>query len=234
VTAKGKDQRGPWGEATAEATVDEALRLMKPTRHCTPEVLALLAAELPGISGSVSEIAAMKPLRLASRLIGMQFVDEDDLFDIARDVDEDDLFDIARDLIAGFQAMLGPQPEPEAKPEPEQPKAAPAPEQRARQKSARTEEEYRRLLLGSAQGRKSTMSGDIRLGATVIESFETMSGDVTLDGTIVLSGGSTMSGDLRGSAYMPRGARISTISGDDRLDVRVESYEELARLAGLT
>jgi hypothetical protein len=219
-----KNQHDPWGDATAEATVDEALRLMKPTVHVTEPVKAALATELPGISDSVTEIAHMSPLRLASRLIGTRFVDEDDLFDIAKD------------LIAGFQAMLGPQPEPEAepKPQPEKPKAAPAPEPRTRQKSARTEEEYRRLLLGSAQGRKSTMSGDIRLGATVIESFETMSGDVTLDGTIVLSGGSTMSGDLRGSAYMPRGARISTISGDDRLDVRVESYEELARLAGLT
>lgn len=72
-------------EAGDEATIDEALRLMKPTVHVTEEVKAALATELPGISGSVAEIARMSPLRLASRLIGTEGVEEDDLMDVARE-----------------------------------------------------------------------------------------------------------------------------------------------------
>jgi hypothetical protein len=86
-----KDQREP----ADEATVDEALRLMKPTAHVTPEVKAALATQLPGISDSVAEIARMSPLRLASRLIGTE------------GTEEDDLMGIARELIASFREMLG-------------------------------------------------------------------------------------------------------------------------------
>jgi hypothetical protein len=60
-----------------------------------------------------------------------------------------------------------------------------------------------------------------------------MSGDVVLDGTIVLGGGSTMSGDLRGTVYVPRGVSISTMSGGDHLAVHEKSWEDLARRAGL-
>jgi hypothetical protein len=89
------DRHGPGDEAT----IDEALRLMEPTAHVTEPVKAALATELPGISGSVTEIAGMSPL--ASRLIGMEAVTG------LEGVAEDDLMDIARDLIAGFKAMLG-------------------------------------------------------------------------------------------------------------------------------
>ncbi len=85
------DQRGTGDEAT----IDEALRLMKPTAHVTEPVKAALATELPGISGSVTEIAGMSPLRLATRLIGLE------------GVAEDDLMDVARELIASFKKMLG-------------------------------------------------------------------------------------------------------------------------------
>lgn len=88
-----------------EATIDEALRLMKPTAHLTPEVRAALATQLPGISDSVTEVARMSPLRLASRLIGLE------------GVAEDDLIDVARDLITAFRQMLGldsaPSPQPQ-------------------------------------------------------------------------------------------------------------------------
>jgi hypothetical protein len=395
-----------------EATIDEALRLMKPTPHVGEEVKAALATELPGISGSVTEIAQMSPLRLASRLIGTS------------GVAEDDLMDVARELIASFRGMLGldsapPQPQGplnvtvaverqlgeltarelltrlaadpgqfddiaaalratrlvrQARESPwavpaadgsldaartaeyleylsrpgsipqrlwpprggarpgtlesvfgrearlmanpftgrqfsgldewgndwnELPEAdhlamawavatghrnlPPVPDARrltddlfARRRPAyireiaedfaearrrdpqlagmsrwfteetaagmapaasarprRTEEEYREMLANSAQGHRSSMTGDIRLGETVIRSFKTMSGDVVLNGTIVLDGGSTMSGDLRGTAYVPRGVRFSTMSGDDMLAVHEKSYEDLARRAGL-
>lgn len=399
-------------EPADEATVDEALRLMKPTVHVTEEVKAALATELPGISGSVAEIAGMSPLRLASRLIGTQ------------GVQEDDLIDVARDLIAGFRGMLGTDSAPSqpqgplsvtvvtekrlneltarellarlaadpgqfddiaealratravrqagqhpwavpgegggldvtataayleylsrpgsipqrlwpprggARPETleslfgresrlmvnpftgqlfsgldewgndwsELPEAdhlamlwavaaghrnlPPVPDARrltddlfakkrpaylrevtedfaearrhdpqlasmsryftgetaaglaaVRAQPRHTEEDYLKMLLGAAQGHKSSVSGDIRLGATVVESFKTMSGDVVLNGTVVLRGGGTMSGDIKGTAYVPRGVTISTISGDDRLDVYVRSYADLARQAGLT
>jgi hypothetical protein len=403
----GKDQQEP----ADESTIDEALRLMKPTVILTEEVKAALATQLPGISGSVTEIARMTPLRLASRLIGTE------------GVEEDDLMDVARELIAAFRAMLGEDPAPSqaqgplnvtvqvekrlneltarellarlaadpgqfddiaealratrlvrqagaspwavpgdggsldvtrtaeyleylskpgsipqrlwpprggARPETlesvfgrearlmlnpftgqafagldewgndwnELPEAdhlamlwavatghrnlPPVPDARrltddlfARKRPAylreiaedfaearrhdpqlaamsryftgeaaaglataqaqprRTEEDYRAMLLGAAQADRTSMSGDIRLGATVVESFKTMSGDVILNGTVVLRGGGTMSGDLKGTCYAPRGVRISTISGDDRLDVYVRSYADLARQAGL-
>lgn len=394
-----------------EATVDEALRLMKPTVCVTEEVKAALATELPGISGSVAEIARMSPLRLASRLIGTV------------GVAEDDLMGIARELIAAFREMLGPDSAP---PQPQGPlnvtvtvekklgeltagellarlaagpgefgdiaealratrlvQAAgqnpwavpagdgtldvtatagylgylsrpgsipqrlwpprtgtrpatleavfgrearlmlnpftgrefsgldewgndwstlpdavhlamlwavatghrnlpPVPDARrltgdlfARKRPAylqevvedfeearrhdpqlasmsrwftaetaaglaaaqarprRSEDDWRKLLLDAAQGHRSSMSGDIRLGATVVQSFKTMSGDVVLDGTIVLGGGSTMSGDLRGTVYVPRGVSISTMSGSDHLAVYARSWEDLAYQAGL-
>jgi hypothetical protein len=403
-----KDQREP----ADEATIDEALRLMKPTPHVTPEVKAALATELPGIADSVTEIARMSPLRLASKLIGTE------------GVAEDDLMDVARELIAAFRAMLGldsapPQPQgplnmtvqvekrlgeltarellghlvadpgqfddvaealratrlvrhagqspwaipglgggldvtataeyleylsrpgsipqrlwpPRGGTRPETLESAfgrearlmvnpftgqtfagfdewgndwnelpetdhlamrwavatghrnlpPVPDARrltddlfakkrpaylreitedftearrhdpqlaamsryftgetatglaaAQARPRRSEEDYLKLLLGAAQGDRTSMSGDIRLGATVVESFKTMSGDVVLNGTVVLRGGSTMSGDLKGTCYVPRGVTISTISGDDRLDVYVRSYADLARQAGLT
>jgi hypothetical protein len=399
-------------EAGDEATIDEALRLMKPTPHVGEEVKAALATELPGIAGSVAEIARMSPLRLASRLIGTE------------GVAEDDLMDVARELIASFRGMLGldsapPQPQgplnvtvsvekrlgeltarellarlagdpaqfddiaaalratrlvrhagqgpwavpaggggldvartaeyleylsrPGSVPQrlwpprdgtrpetlesvfgrearlmvnpftgqmfagldewgndwnelPEADHLAmlwavatghrnlpPVPDARrltddlfarkrpaymreitedfaaarlrdpqlasmsrwftedaaaglttaARARPQRTEGEYREMLLGAAQSHRSSMSGDIRLGDTVVQSFKTMSGDVILNGTIVLGGGSTMSGDLRGTAYVPRGVRFSTMSGDDNLTVYEKSYEDLARRAGL-
>jgi hypothetical protein len=400
-----KDRREP----ADEATIDEALRLMKPTTHVTEEVKAALATELPGISDSVTEIARMSPLRLASKLIGTQ------------GVAEDDLMDVAREIIASFKAMLGtdsaqpqgplnvtvvtekrlgeltaqellarlaagpgefddiaaalqatrpvrlagqnpwavpasdgtldvartaeyleylsrpgsvPQrlwpPRSGTRPETlesvfgrearlmvnpftgqafsgldewgndwnELPEAVhlamlwavatghrnlpPVPDARrltddlfARKRPAylreieedfaearrhdpqlaamsrwfigeaaagltgtqprprRGEEDYRRMLSGAAQSHRSSMSGDIRLGETVVQSVKTMSGDVVLNGTIVLGGGSTMSGDLRGTAYVPRGTGFSTMSGDDSLTVYEKSYEELARRAGL-
>jgi hypothetical protein len=404
----GKDQREP----ADEATIDEALRLMKPTVHVTLEVKAALATELPGIADSVAEVARMRPLRLASRLIGLQ------------DVQEDDLMDVAADLIASFRKMLGldsgpPQPQgplnvtvavekrldeltarelltrlaadpgqfdeitealaatrpvrlaganpwavpgsngsldvartaeyleylsrpgsvpqrlwpPRTGTRPESLESLFGRESRlmvnpftgqafsgfdewgndwnelpeadhlamlwavatghrnlppvldarrltddlfARKRPAylreitedfaearrhdpqlasmsryfagatatglaaaqaqprRTEEDYRKMLYGAAQAHRSSMSGDIRLGATVVESFRTMSGDVVLHGTVVLGGGGTMSGDLRGTAYVPRGVSISTVSGDNSLDVYVRSHEDLARQAGLT
>lgn len=397
-------------ENADEATIDEALRLMKPTVILTEEVKAALAGQLPAISDSVADIARMSPLRLASRLIGMQ------------NAEEDDLLDIARELIAAFRAMLGPDPSRPQEPvhvtvtaekrlsdltarellellasdpgqlddiapvlrQTRQVRAAgespwavpdtdgnldvaatmdylgylsrpgsipqrlwpprggtrpgtlesvlgretrlmlnpftgqafsgldeygndwgtlpeavhlamlwavatghrnlpPVPDARrltddlfarrqpayvreitedfeaarrrdpqlasmtryftgeaaagltgAQARPRRTEQDWRRMLLDAAQSHRSSMSGDIRLGGTVIQSFRTMSGDVVLDGTIVLDGGSTMSGDLRGTAYVPRGARISTMSGDDRLDVYERSWEDLARQAGLS
>lgn len=403
-----KDQREP----ADEATVDEALRLMRTTVHVTDEVKAALATQLPGISDSVGEIARMGPLRLASRLIGME------------GVQEDDLIDVARDLIAGFREMLG---EDSAPPQPQGPlnvtvqvgkrlneltprellgRLAEDPSQfddvaealratrlvrkagenpwavpvagggldvartmeylehlsrdggipqrlwpvrtgerpgtlesafgrearlmfnpftgktfagldewgndwgelpeadhlamlwavatghrnlppaldarrltddlfarrrpaylreitedfaEARRRdpqlasmsryfTAETasglaagqarprlgEEDYLKMLRGAAQGHRSSMSGDIRLGATVIESFKTMSGDVVLDGTIVLGSSSTMSGDLRGTAYVRRGVRISTMSGSNSLDVYEKPDEDLARRASRT
>ena len=398
-------------EAADEATIDEALRLMKPTPHVTPEVLAALATQLPGISSSVTEIAHMSKLRLAIRLMGTE------------GVAEDDLTDVARELIASFKELLG---EDSAPPQPQAPlnvtvavekrlneltarelldrlaadpgqfdeitealrvtrqvrqagqspwavsgvsggldvaatadyldylsrpgsipqrlwpprggtrpetlesvfgrearlmlnpftgqefagfdewgndwndlpeadhlamlwavatghrNLPPVPDARrltddlfARKRPAylreiaedftearrhdpqlasmtryfsgetaawtaaaqalprRTENDYREMLLGAAQGRRDSMSGSIRLGGTVIESFSTMSGSVHLDGTVVLGSSSTMSGSLHGTAYVPRGVRISTMSGSDHLTVYARSYEDLARLVGL-
>ena len=398
-------------EAADEATIDEALRLMRPTPHVTPEVKAVLGTELPGIAGSVAEIAQMRPLRLASRLMGTP------------GTAEDDLMDIAKELIASFRELLG---EDSAPPSPQAPlnvtvavekrlneltarellarlaadpgqfdeiaevlratrpvrvagqnpwavpgtsggldvartaeyldylarpgsipqrlwpprggtrpetlesvfgrearlmlnpftgqtfagfdewgndwndlpetdhlamlwavatghrNLPPVPDARrltddlfarkrpaylreiaedftearrhdpqlagmsryftleasagppaAQTRAHRSEEEYREILLGAAQGRRDSMSGSIRLGGTVIESFSTMSGSVHLDGTVVLGSSSTMSGSLHGTAYVPRGVRISTMSGSDHLTVYARSYEDLARLVGL-
>jgi hypothetical protein len=60
-----------------------------------------------------------------------------------------------------------------------------------------------------------------------------MSGSVTLDGTIVLGNSSTMSGSLHGTAYVPHGVTITTMSGSYHLAVYEESNERLARRAGL-
>lgn len=394
-----------------EATIDEALRLMKPTPHVTEPVKAALATELPGISDSVTEITQMSPLRLAARLIGTEGVAEDDLMDIARELiasfkgmlgldsaqpqqqgplnvtvaiekrlDEltprelltrladdpsqfDDIavalratrlvrqvgqdlwavpadgngLDVARTMeyleylsrpgsipqrrwpvrngtrpatlesVFGHEVRLMFNPftgqqfsgldewgnDWNALPEavhlamlwavatshrnlPSVPDARrltddlfaenrPAYLQEivedfdearrhdpqlasmsryfteemaaglspARTQTRRTEEDYLNLLLGAAQSRRSSMSGDIRLDETVIQSFTTMSGDVVLGGTVVLGSSSTMSGNLRGIAYVPRGVRISTMSGGDRLTVYEKSYADLARQAGL-
>jgi hypothetical protein len=224
MKTESKSHRSPWDAATAEATVDEALRLMKPTAHVTDEVKAALATELPGISGSVAEIAAMTPLRLASRLIGTEYVAEEDLFDIARE------------LIASFRALLGTEPaQPQPAPAPAPPPVAPARAQSRKTPPGKplTEDEYRKVVFGAAEARRDSMSGSVHLGATVIESFSTMSGNVHLDGTVVLGSSSTMSGGLSGTAYVPRGVSISTMSGSNRLVVRVRSYEDLARQAGL-
>jgi hypothetical protein len=398
-------------EHADEATIDEALRLMKPTVHVTREVKAALATQLPGISDSVGEIARMSPLRLAVALIG------------TGGTEEDDLADIARDLIAGFRELLGPDSAPSqpqgplnvtvqvekrldeltarellarlaadpgqfddiaealrttrlvqkagaapwvipglgggievtataeyleylskpgsipqrlwpprggTRPETlesvfgrearlmlnpftgqafagldewgndwnELPEAdhlamlwavaashrnlPPVPDARrltddlfarkrpaylreiaedfaearrhdpqlasmsryftqgaaagltaAQARPCRTEEDYLDILLGAAQARRSSMSDGIDLGAVVIKGFRTMSGDVRLSGTIVLGSSSTMSGSLSGTAYVPRGVRMTTMSGSNSLAVYEKSYADLARRAGL-
>jgi hypothetical protein len=395
-----------------EATIDEALRLMKPTPHVTEEVKAALATGLPGVSGSVTEIAQMSPLRLASRLMSLKGVAEDD-----------DLMDVARELIASFKAMLGLDSAPSQPTGPLNVTVAlekrlgeltprelltrlagdpgqfddiaaalratrlarqagqdlwvipgdgggidvartveyleylsrpgsipqrlwpprggtrpatleaifgretrlvlnpftsqafsgfdewgndwnalpetvhlamlwaaaaghrnlpPVPDARrltddlfaerrpaylreiiedfeeARRRDPqlagmtryfteetaaglsagqarprRTEDDYRKLLLGAAQGHKDVMSGGIRLGPVVIRSFEAMSGGAVLDGTIVLGNSSDMSGGLRGTAYVPHGVSISAMSGRDDLTVYVRSYAGLTSQAGL-
>jgi hypothetical protein len=211
-----------WGEATKpEATIDEALRLIRPGRHLTPEVIALLATELPGVSASVSEVAAMTPLRLAAKLIGMPSVEEDHLMDIAREV------------IANFQALLAqgqpaaPRAETPAPPPPPAARKADAP------KGKLPEREYRALLHGAAQGRLRPMSGTVSKGPVVIQGFTGMSGTVKLNGTIILSDSSTMSGTVCGTAYAPPGVSVTTLSGDNDLDLRTESYEALCKRAGL-
>jgi hypothetical protein len=403
----GKDQREP----TDEATIDEALRLMKPTIHVTLEVKAALATELPGIADSVAEVARMRPLRLASRLIGLQ------------DVQEDDLMDVAADLIASFRKMLGEDAAPPQPPGPlnvtvavekrldeltarellarlaadpgefddiaealratrqvraagqspwavpglgggldvaataeyleylskpgsipqrlwpprggarpetlesvfgrearlmvnpftgqafsgfdewgndwnELPEAdhlamlwavatghrnlPPVPDARrltddlfarkrpaylreiaedfaearrhdpqlaamsryftgeaaaglatAQAQSRRTEEDYRQLLFGAAQAHRSAVNGSIRLGPVVIESFSASNGSVHLDGTVVLGSSGAANGSLHGTAYVPRGVRITAANGSDRLTVYARSYADLARQAGL-
>jgi hypothetical protein len=402
----GKDQREPDGEAT----IDEALRLMKPTPHVGEEVKAALATQLPGIAGSVAEVAGMTPLRLASKLIGTLGVAEDDLMDVAREliasfrgmlgtdsapaqpqgplsvtvVTEKRLGELtARELLARLAADPGqfddvaealratrlvrqagehpwavpaadgtldvaatagyleylsrpgsvpqrlwpphagkrpatleavfgrearlmlnpftgqqfsgldewgndwnelpeadhlamlwavatghrnlpPVPDPRrltddlfarkrpaylreviedfAEARRRDPQLAAmsrhfAPEAaaglRAQARPRRTEDDYRQVLLGAAQARRDLVSGSVRLGPVVIESFSTMSGSVHLDGTVVLGSSETLSGSLHGTAYVPRGVRISTMSGSDSLAVYVKSYEELARRAGL-
>jgi hypothetical protein len=396
-------------EAGDEATIDEALRLMKPTVLITDEIKAALAVTLPGISDSLAEIARMTPLRLASRLIGMPGAEEDDLLDIACELtatlkamlglgsaqpqgplgvtvtagkrpgdltvrellerlaaepgEFDDIaaalratrpvraagqnpwalpdgsggLDAARtaeyleylsrpgsipqrlwpphggtrpatlESVFGREArlMLNPftgavfsgldewgndwnaLPEqvhlamlwavagghrnlpavPDARRltgdlfarkrpaymreiaedfeearrrdpqlaamsrwftgETAAGTASPAP--RAR----RTEDEYRQILRGAAQARRDLMSGSIRLGPVVVASFSTMSGSVHLDGTVVLGHSDTMSGSLDGTAYVPHGVTISTMSGSCRLDVYEKSWADLARQAGL-
>jgi hypothetical protein len=393
-------------ETGDETTIDEALRLMRPTPHVGDEVKAALASELPGISGSITEIAQMSPLRLASRLIGLE------------GVAEDDLMDIARELIASFKAMLGLDAAPAPTPGPvnvtvalekrldeltprelltrlagdpsqfddiatalratrlvlqagQNPWAIPGAggldvtrtmeyleylsrpgsipqrlwparggarpetleslfghevrlminpftgqqfsgldewgndwnalpetvhlamlwavaashrnlpsaldarrltddlfaqtrpaymqeivedfeearrhdpqlasmsryftEETAAGRPAprRTEEDYLNLLLNVAQAHRGAMGGDIRLGEVVIQSFKTLGGDVVLRDTIVLRNSGTSGGSLYGTAYVPRGVRISTLGGNDRLNVYEKSYEDLARRAGL-
>ena len=80
-----------------EVSIDQALRLMKTTQIITETVKAGLAVELPGMSTpppTVGDLAAMRPLTLASRLIGLP------------DVPEESLLDIARELIVSFRKML--------------------------------------------------------------------------------------------------------------------------------
>jgi hypothetical protein len=403
----GKDQHEP----DDEATIDEALRLMKPTPHVTPDVKAALATQLPGIADSVTEIANMTPLRLARRLMGMQGVEEYDLMDVARELiaafkgllglpsapsqpqaplnvtvqvekrlneltarellarlaaDPGQFDDIAAALRATRQVQRagtspwavpgasgnldvartaeyldylsrpgsipqrtwpprgGTRPEtlesvfgrearmmlnpftgqmfsgldewgndwndlPEAdhlamlwavaaghRNLPSVPDArrltddlfarkrpaylqeiaedfeearrhdpqlaamtryftqdAAAGPAAAQTRPRHTEDEYRTVLLGAARARQDLMSGSVRLGPVVVKSFSTMSGSVHLDGTIVLGSSETMSGSLHGTAYVPRGVTISTMSGSDRLAVYEKSYADLARQAGL-
>jgi hypothetical protein len=394
-----------------EATVDEALRLMKPTVHVTEEVKASLAGQLPGISDSVTAIAHMGPLRLAVALIGTQGVAEDDLTDIARDLiaafgkmlgeaaaparqsplnvtvttekklgemtaaellgrlvgdpsqfdeiaealrntrlvrlagrhpwvlpaadgsldtaatldylgylsrpgsvpqrlwpprggtrpatlesvfggesllmvnpftgqafsgfDEwgndwnalpeavhlamlwavttghrnlpavpdarrltDDLFArkrpaYLREIAEDFEEARRRDPQLAAMTRYFSGETAAGPLAPAPAISRRTEDDYRRILSGAAQGRRDVMSGSIRLGPVVIDSFSTMSGSIHLEGTVVLGSSSTMSGSLNGTAYVPRGVRISTMSGSDHLALYVRSYEDLCRQAGV-
>lgn len=210
-------EAGTWATATAGVSVDEALRLMKPTPRVTEEVKAALATELPGVCGSVAEVAGMSPLVLASRLIGMQFVDEDDLVGIARD-----LVAAFRDMSGSGTAQAGDQAPAAAVKPPAEKKAAPG------------EAGYRALLIAASTGREKSMSGTIRPGATVIGSFSTMSGSVHLEGTVVLEDSSTMSGDITGTAYVPAGVRFSTMSGSKRVTVHAMTWEALARQAKLT
>lgn len=226
MSPKTKDKApDPWGTATAEVTVDEVLRLMKPTACVTEEIKAALASELPGGCPTVAGVCEMTPLRLAAKLIGTPLVDEDALFDIARD------------LITAFREMSGasPAPEPEAAPPAREVPQVPRPEVPPGFPGGkeRTEAEWRRLLREASTGGEKSMSGDIEPGKTVIDWFSTMSGDVHLDGTIVLGDSSTMSGDITGTAYVPRGVRFSTMSGGKHVTVQARSYEELAKLAGL-
>jgi hypothetical protein len=219
---------GPAGEIT----VDEALRLMKPTAHITDVVKGALAVQLPGISSSVFEIAQMKPLRLAAGLIGLEVV-------IPSAVTEEDLLDVARELISSFRAML----DLDSSPPPGSVNVAvsvetatagrPRPRPRPRPQPPRAEDECRKLLLNAAEGRRTAMSGSLEIGPVVVDSFSTMSGSVHLNGTIVLGNSSTMSGSLNGTAYVPAGTRISTMSGSNRLAVHAMSYADLARRAGL-
>jgi hypothetical protein len=97
----------------------------------------------------------------------------------------------------------------------------------------RTEEDYRKMLRDVAQSSRRTSGGDIRLGEIVIASFAAMGGDVVLRNTIVLDNSRTMGGDLRGVAFVPRGVSITTLGGDNSLEIYEESYERLARRAGL-
>jgi hypothetical protein len=399
-----------------EVSIEEALRLMKPTKHINEPVKAGLATELPGICRSVSEVAAMRPLLLASRLIGLPDVDETALLDIAREITASfrDMLGLeasapaaqapiqvtvvqdktlsemtARELLTALAAdpaqfddiaaalaatrlvqQAGPHPwavtaadgtaldldltmsyleylsRPGSIPQRtwhgrrpvtlqdafgrevllmvnpftgelfsgldgwgndwgKLPDAAhlamiwaagsrprhrnlPTGELNARQltddlfarrqpayireiiedftaaqqhdpqlasmsryltqeaaasftgvpaqpaaRTARSGLDYRAMLEQIAQSHRSANSGDIRLRDAVVVSFSTMSGDVVLQNTIVLRNSSTMSGDLRGVAYVPHGVAITTMSGDDNLAVYEESYERLARRAGL-
>jgi hypothetical protein len=97
----------------------------------------------------------------------------------------------------------------------------------------RTEEDYRRLLFGAAQAHRSAVNGSIRLGPVVIESFSASNGSVHLDGTVVLGSSGAANGSLHGTAYVPRGVRITAANGSDRLAVYEKSYENLAHQAGL-
>lgn len=98
---------------------------------------------------------------------------------------------------------------------------------------SRPERDYGDMLREAAQSRRDLISGSVHLGPVVIRSFSTMSGSVTLDGTIVLGNSSTMSGSLHGTAYVPHGVTITTMSGSYHLAVYEESNERLARRAGL-
>jgi hypothetical protein len=209
-------KHGDSAKTGSEVTVDEALRLMKPTALVTEEIKAALATQLIAVSDSPAEIAEMSPLLLASRLIGMN------------GTEEEELLGIARELAAAFRAMLE---DGSARKPAKAPARPPAP---SRQGIPRLpDEDYRAALRAVSLGRQTAMSGDIRLGPVVIDSFDTMSGSVTLEDTIVLGHSSTMSGSIHGTAYATGGTRIFTMSGGNNLVLRVVPYEELARRAGV-
>jgi hypothetical protein len=93
--------------------------------------------------------------------------------------------------------------------------------------------DYRNMLLEAAQAPKNQFNGSVQLGPVVIRSFSATNGSAHLDGTIVLADSGATNGSLRGTAYVPPGVTITATNGSDRLSVYVESYERLARRAGL-
>ena len=105
--------------------------------------------------------------------------------------------------------------------------AKPVPTAPSRQPSTDKDANWCRKQLKAHADDSFSMSGDLRLGRTIKNSVTTMSGSVRLDETIILKEIYTMSGDIRGTAYVGPKADISTMSGNIRANIKQLSWEQL-------
>ena len=189
-------------------TMDSVFDLIEPHGVLSEDVLFGLEQMFGG--RMISEIANLKAHELTAEIITRRGA----LF--PKDVASLDVATALLEVVRRLEIADTPVP-PEAAPE----APAPAPERTSKGP------EWCRKQLQAAASSSSSMSGDFKFDKAIKSRISSMSGDIRLAETIVLEQIDTMSGDIRGVAYVAPDVVISTMSGSNTIDARQLSWERL-------
>lgn len=190
-------------------TMDSVFDLIEPHGVLSEDVLFGLEQMFGG--RMISEIANLKAHELTAEIITRRGA----LF--PKDVASLDAATALLEVVRRLEIADMPVP-PEAAHE-----AAPAP---APERTSKSPEWCRKQLLSVANDSYS-LAGDLKIGRTVKSKVQTVAGDIKMNEAIVLQVIESTAGDIKGIAYMPPGATVSTVAGDVDADIRQLSWERL-------